>query len=126
MLSQFSPPEVSMTPELARAMAEPGNCYEVALWLAHANGLTVCHGSPVGTGGEVEGLRYGHAWCEDGSWVVDASQGEVAVLPKSYYYAVGSIRESEVKRYGRTEALCHAVSEEHYGPWEEGLTPGGE
>lgn len=50
-----------------------GNCYESAVSTAQTIGkrlgvpdssLRIVHGAPLGTGGDAQGIRYGHAWVE--------------------------------------------------------------
>jgi hypothetical protein len=102
----------------------------------------VAHGTPLGEG-PIEGIRYGHAWIEhtapiperpdnvpftDEEWedltrftavtVIDKSNGNDVVMPRSLYYALGCIDFESVRRYTFDEAGRHAVTTGVYGPWE--------
>lgn len=81
--------------------------------------MEIVHGLVTGTGGEAEGLRYGHAWVEiAGSICADGSQGgEPVTVPKSAYYDIGSVRPDETCRYSLKEAHRAMVDYGHYGPW---------
>lgn len=57
-------PSITVSDSLRESMCSPGSCYEVAAKAAVENRLVLVHGWPVGQGGEIKGLRYGHAWCE--------------------------------------------------------------
>jgi hypothetical protein len=107
-----------------------GDCYKAAFDEATGaseghqdSGLLLCHGTPLGTGGDAEGLRYGHAWVEDPERdvVIEKSNGNDSIIPRDLYYEVGSIDADEVTRYSYEEALENAVRSGHYGPWEENL-----
>jgi len=101
----------------------PGDCYEVAGQLVVIDKVdgVLCHGTPLGTGGEAEGLRYGHAWVEvniiGATFVIDKSNGNDAFFPKDVYYRAGSIVDEDVVRYSRVEAARHIVKYKHWGPW---------
>lgn len=100
-----------------------GNCYEAALVLLMFDEVpddaVLCHGKVTG-GGPVAGMRFGHAWVElaDGT-VIDRSNGNDVTMDKERYYAIGQIREDEVRRYEKQEAFMEALRTEVYGPWEE-------
>lgn len=95
-----------------------GQCYEKAA-KAIIQGLDIpalrlCHGQPVGQG-PIEGIKHGHAWLELGDIVIDPSTG--GVFRTEQYYRIGQIKNKEVKRYTRLEAIRMLVQTEHYGPW---------
>lgn len=103
-----------------------GDCFPVAARIAEATGATLCHGRPIGTGGEVAGVRYDHAWVEfdhpvdrDASLVIDQSNGLNIQCRRSTYYELGSIDPADVARYTPEEAARNMVTTGHYGPWEK-------
>ena len=49
--------------------------------------------------------------------VFDFSNGREIVLPKDFYYMVGSIIEDDTTRYTVEEAEELATRNGHYGPW---------
>lgn len=98
-----------------------GDCYEVALGVlldfGSGSDAVLCHGVPLGTGGEAKGLRFGHAWVEVGDMVIDRSNGHDVEMPRVLYYAIGNIEPERVRRYNWREAAERALSTEHSGPW---------
>ena len=105
----------------------PGECYPVAVRVAEAlayaghESVRVVHGRPLGTGGEAEGLRYGHAWVEVGETVHDASNPRLGLmsLPAVVYYAIGNIKDDECSRYSLAEVRQAMAEHGHYGPWNK-------
>lgn len=105
----------------------PGNCYQVAVHLCEtlSQGLPdelsveIVHGLVTGTGGEAEGIRYGHAWVEvNRSVCFDASRGgEPACVPRPLYYEAGSVDPVQTYRYTLAQAHRAMVDSGHYGPW---------
>jgi len=95
-----------------------GNCYKVAgnLIVDVKDGF-LCHGLVTGQG-EVEGIRFGHAWIELNDTVIDVSNGKQLVMSKKRYYRIGNIKETEVKRYNQHEALVKMLKTGNYGPWK--------
>jgi hypothetical protein len=86
--------------------------------------IEVVHGTPYGTGGDAEGLWYGHAWTEFDievdvgreepvvmRWVRDASNGNNHILPTDFYYKVGNIDKNDLHRY--TISQVHDKRDEH-------------
>ena len=108
-----------------------GNCAASALWgcetLQTKYGIDlpdirVVHGLVTGTGGGIEGVRYGHAWVEYEGIAFDFAQGGDPVsVPVETYYAVGQIDPLETVRYSVREARRLAVQHRHYGPWDDYL-----
>jgi hypothetical protein len=96
-----------------------GDCYVVAGHYALEHPLEehahVCHGTAIGHG-PIRGVRFGHAWIEVGDVVIDQSNGNDAVMPKSVYYEAGQIMD--VHRYTCSEAIRMMAKHEHFGPWE--------
>lgn len=102
-----------------------GNCYESAIETAtklilegHTN-VMVVHGQPTGTGGDVVGIQYGHAWVElnlNGfELVFDYSNGNEVVIERAIYYMAGTI--ANPRRYTYSEAQSCMLQTGHYGPW---------
>ena len=97
-----------------------GDCFEVAaknvmdnkhLYLVHAE---------VSGQGDLEGVRFAHAWCEVGDIVMDFSNGRNIVMRKEQYYKLGKVKKVKKKyaRYNFTEAMENLISSRHYGPWD--------
>lgn len=71
--------------------------------------------------GAVAGLRFSHAWVEDGDMVIDKSNGRDVRIDKRIYYAIGRIKPSEkgaYKKYSFKEMTKKLTSTSHYGPWD--------
>ena len=105
---------------------EEGFCYDNAsLYMERHSSIKemqLVHGVPLGTGGEIRGKRYGHAWVEIGSDVIDPSvPNPVLVINKQVYYAIGNIKEKNVKRYSYEEMLKMMVKFQTRGPWDKNL-----
>ena len=119
-------------------MQANGDCYEAAgkymmtkcQFGGNCDNLTLVHGEVSGQG-PLTGIRYGHAWVEDGDTVIDKSNGRDLRMPKAFYYAIGQIsRETfdedgynpvggqNVHRYSWPEAREKIVGYEHWGPWD--------
>ena len=121
-----------------------GNCYERAfhaIWLGLHDDIKeghelfgepimyLVHGFPTGTGGGVEGKKYGHAWLElcvksgeheSALFAIDCGchdGDERNIVPTSFYYNAGSIIPEECRRYTREEAMKKANEFKHYGDW---------
>jgi hypothetical protein len=97
-----------------------GNCGDISFALTMAykdQGAVLCHGWPVGTGGNAEGLRYWHAWVEMDHVVYDFSNGKKGIIPASLYYEAGQIERDKVVRYSWEEADALFDEHEHSGPW---------
>ena len=101
-----------------------GDCYEAAFkyimeksLFGPENRLVLVHGTPLGQG-PIEGLRFGHAWVEDGNTVIDRSNGGNTHMPKRDYYELGNIDPKDSYRYSWSEAREMASKFKHYGPWE--------
>ena len=95
-----------------------GDCYQAAgrLIMRKMNGKLV-HGMVNGQG-PLSGIRFGHAWVEVGSKVLDHSNGKKRELPKKVYYALGRIKTNQCKYYNGTEATKCMVKSGHWGTWE--------
>jgi hypothetical protein len=99
-----------------------GDCYEVAGRYVMDNGmfgrgsdLVLVHGEVTGQG-RISGVKYGHAWVEQGDMVIDRSNGRDLRIPKNLYYALGNI--SRTIKYTPEEMRKKAAEFKHWGPWD--------
>lgn len=96
-----------------------GNCYKSAYSYIFDEAmkgnkkLILVHADVIGTGKEVKGRCYGHAFVLDGNTVRDTEAN--VDMPYKAYKALGQI--SNEKKYTFEEMLEKAVEFEHYGPW---------
>jgi hypothetical protein len=137
--------EVTVGLHEARALRESagdarGDCYEAAANYVLNNsgvaplllspgvtpnpGLILVHGEVTGQG-VIEGVKYGHAWVEDGDMVIDVSNGRNLRLPKDAYYALGRVNHDGVStfkpnlhRYTAAEVRRNLVKHGVWGPWD--------
>ena len=97
------------------------NCFVVsAQYVIHEskNGkpdLILVHGIVTGQG-KINGLRYIHAWVEDGDTVIDKSDGRDIEMPRFLYYALGNI--GRTFSYTPQKAKTGMLKYQHYGPWD--------
>jgi hypothetical protein len=96
-----------------------GDCYQAAgrLIMGYIGKGKLVHGMVNGQG-SLDGIRFGHAWVEVGSKVLDHSNGKKKTIPKKLYYAMGKINPSECKYYEYKDAAKFMVDKGHWGPWE--------
>jgi len=95
-----------------------GDCFKVAFeMLLEDENMILVHGLPFGTGGDAEGLRYNHAWCELDGLVYDGTIP--IIINKEEYYKLGDIQITY--KYNREEALKKIFETEIYGCWEDEL-----
>jgi len=95
-----------------------GDCYSIAANFVldnEKNSPVLVHGEVRGQGA-IEGIRYGHAWVEQGDTVIDNSTGRKLKVPKVVYYALGDI--SKTYKYSVKETRQQLLKYEHYGPWD--------
>lgn len=109
--------------------AKGGDCYKVAANLLIENNYTkkiafigtpyLVHAEVTGQG-EIEGIKYGHAWVEDDVFVYDYSNGRNLMIPKQLYYRVGEIKMAKGKyhKYTREQARKKMLKSGHYGCWD--------
>lgn len=109
-----------------------GDCFPSAVHEVMADpSLTLVHGLPLGTGGDVEGKRYWHAWAERRltfqrpgggeahiDIVYDSSNNNNIEMPADMYYDLGHIEQTW--RYTQAEMKAKLDEFGHYGPWAEG------
>ena len=120
-----------------------GDCYEAAGKYMMDNcqfegcNLTLVHGEVQGQG-PLSGVRYGHAWVEDGNMVIDRSNGRDLKMPKAIYYAIGAIASPDMSKWGTPaglndpdlftggnihkysweDARTKILDSENWGPWD--------
>ena len=99
-----------------------GDCYCSAGRYMMSNGINnphlfLVHGEVTGQG-KIKGIRYGHAWLEDGDSCIDVSQGKHLVLPKPFYYALGGINEDKIYKYNYEEMIEKTAETGRWGPWD--------
>ena len=110
-----------------------GDCYMNAAnsILTSTGDARLVHGTVSGQG-ILQGIRFTHAWVEYGGippLVYDPSvirnqsscgtiQDKGLHICRDKYYDLGEIREEEVRRYTRQEAVEALLKYEHWGPWE--------
>ena len=97
-----------------------GDCYAVALRLVCANpGALLVHGTVVGNGGDVLGVRYPHAWVEldgpAGTICIDRSRGQDINAYRDAYYEAGKVEHAT--RYTYDEAKVMWTERQTIGPW---------
>jgi hypothetical protein len=101
-----------------------GDCYEAAgqymmehsIFPGDEKGLILVHGEVTGQG-HIEGVKYGHAWVEDGGTVIDVSMGQNVRMPKAAYYRLGRIG-GNVYKYTGQQFRKKVLQHEHWGPWD--------
>ena len=112
---QFGPVRIAAT--------SGGDCYEAngRQFMSMAPGnpqLKLVHGEVTGQG-PLQGVNYGHAWVEDGSTVLDFSNGRTLRLPKVVFYALGNIeRNDNFHVYGWKNFQSRILQNENWGPWD--------
>lgn len=112
-----------------RSQEAGGQCFTLALaeFLRSGLKLDCCallvHGLPVGTGGEVRGLRYWHAWVEyeirDNVFLVhdDTLEERFRLFERDTYYRIGQLSDEHVWRFTADQATEEMQTREHMGPW---------
>jgi hypothetical protein len=100
-----------------------GDCYEAAgeYMVEHGlmrgeSGLVLVHGEVTGQG-PIEGVKYGHAWVEQGGMVIDQSMGRDIRMPRREYYTLGRIGKN-LHRYTLEQMRRKVLETEHWGPWD--------
>ncbi len=97
-------------------MSSSGDCFPVAADLAlDLSGSVLVHATVLGQKGEVEGVRYAHAWVEVNGFAIDLSNGLSVGMPAKRYRALG--RAESVTEYPLADFVSLVVSSGHYGPW---------
>jgi hypothetical protein len=117
--------KISLTLEDIPEEHKGGDCYEAAgryvmdnaLFPGDNPNLILVHGEVTGQG-PIAGVKFGHAWVEDGDLVRDYSRDRKVEMPKIVYYALGNIEESKVFKYTPEEMRRKILDYEHWGPWD--------
>jgi len=99
-----------------------GDCYCASGRYVMSHGfsnpnLKLVHGEVTGQG-KIQGIKYGHAWIEDGEEVIDVSGGRFLKLPKVIYYAIGRIEEDKVFKYDVRQVIDKTSETGNWGPWD--------
>ena len=102
-----------------------GTCYETALnYILYENmktgneDLILVHADVTGTGGNVEGQVYGHAFVLDGDTVIDTERlkhNDNYKFPYDFYKRIGNVTNE--KRYTFMEAVRKSLEAGTFGPW---------
>jgi hypothetical protein len=79
--------------------------------------MVLVHGEVTGQGA-IAGVKYGHAWVEEGDMVIDKSNGRDLKIPKIMYYALGHIHSDRVFKYTFDEFKKKVSKYKHWGPWD--------
>ena len=109
-------------PSSGRVAGATGDCYEAnGKWfmensLLGGKDMVLVHGEVTGQG-PLDGVKYGHAWVEDGDTVIDVSNGKNLRIPKVLYYALGNI-EDNVHKYKSSDFRRKIMKYGHWGPWD--------
>lgn len=97
-----------------------GDCYEAAgrYMTDHmSKSLVLVHGEVEGQG-PLKGVRFGHAWIEDGDNVIEVANGNHLVLPKLIYYSLGNIDWiKNYHKYDMKQFTSNLVKYGTWGPW---------
>ncbi len=102
-----------------------GECYRLAAQLAQENPeYRLVHAEVTGEG-EIEGIRYGHAfvrftdeWLTE--WVFDPSGPNGMVkMAWEIYFRRGKINPDEIIEYTYEEVIENVLNHLHWGPWDE-------
>ena len=110
----------------SKRIASTGNCYEAngsyfmenALFPGNNKKLKMVHGEVTGQG-SLDGVKYGHAWIEDGNTVIDVSNGKNIKMSKKAYYQSGHIGENgNIHTYSPEKFREKILQHEHWGPWD--------
>jgi hypothetical protein len=109
-------------------MSAQGDCYEAAgnymmrfrfgdaKQKGRGEKLILVHGEVTGQG-PLEGVKFGHAWVEDGNTVIDKSNGRNLRMAKKAYYALGRIG-TNIHKYTQKQFARKAVETGIWGPWD--------
>lgn len=109
--------------EMSRLASSGGDCYKAngQYFMDNAHrqpNLRLVHGEVMGQG-ELQGISYGHCWCEIDGDVLDFSNGREIRIDKRIYYAIGSIdRINNFHTYDLMEFNERLSEFAHWGPWD--------
>jgi hypothetical protein len=115
---------------MTKKIETTGDCYEVAGRFCLNNVQEInehkfqgkpylVHAEVTGQG-EIEGIRFGHAWIEDDYFIYDFSNGLQLIYPKVLYYSIGKVIEEKPKyfRYEFQDANRKMAQSGNFGPWD--------
>lgn len=109
-----------------------GKCYEnscrfILSKTDDAGGqIKLAHGFVTGTGGQVKGVRYGHAWIEISNTICldfTTSLSDPKYAFKRDFYELGQIDPAEVKLYTLNGVRQKVTEFGTYGPWDSTPKP---
>jgi hypothetical protein len=84
----------------------------------HEPNLRLVHGEVRGQG-ELQGITYGHCWCELNGDVLDFSNGRNIKIDKRVYYALGGIDHIDnLHVYDLNTFNKNIEKHGHWGPWD--------
>jgi len=96
-----------------------GNCYDAngKYFFNHTldSNFRIAHGTVLGQG-SIKGIRHGHCWIENGSIVMDFSNGRQIIMHKGQYYKIGKIKH--IKRYNKEQFNKMILKHKNWGPWK--------
>tara|TARA_R110002167_G_scaffold43670_1_gene131825 strand:+ start:9242 stop:9577 length:336 start_codon:yes stop_codon:yes gene_type:complete len=102
-----------------------GTCYQTAFEYVFndymqkgKSNLILVHADVTGTGGNVEGQVYGHAFVLDGDTVIDTERlkhNDNYKFPYDFYKRIGNVTNE--KKYTVQEAGAKSIETGNYGPW---------
>lgn len=115
---------------MAKKSKNIGDCYQVAGRFALDGVKKINNQEFIGTPfvvhaevsgrGDLNGVRFGHAWVEDDYFIFDFSNGLNLIYPKVVYYSIGNVVKEEPKYYKYTfeEARNKMAVSLTFGPWD--------
>lgn len=116
-----------MAPRKKNLPAPTGDCFEAAgRYITdhkEVEGIYLVHGEVEGQE-HLAGVRFGHAWIEQGEDCIEVSMGRFVVVPKILYYNLGQIYgheppwEPNIHRYTPVETVINILKYKHWGPWD--------
>ena len=97
-----------------------GDCFQIAYrYFTNKRSGKLVHGLVMGQGA-LDGIRYVHAWVEDGNTVIDKTLPQrFQKMSKREYYKMGKI--TNTFSYDQKEVLDKVIETGVYGPWEKVL-----
>ena len=101
-----------------------GDCFVAAGRYVVHNGITnpnliLVHARIRPRMGKMKNVVYWHAWVENGSQIIDPSNGKSggeSEFDKNFYYLMAD--PQEVRKYSFKEVLDKTTKEGNWGPWD--------
>ena len=77
----------------------------------------LCHGVGIL---QSDGKPFGHAWVENGSRVIDQSNGNDINFPKKLYYGLlkAPVKGTKLYKYTSEQVAINVLKIKHWGPWD--------